>query len=230
MSDSYNSRAGLDDWDQSDFVVPRVSIIQPTSSKHSEGAGEFYDESDKIRLGKSLDVVLLKVTKSRALFWPMDSERKGVQCRSADAKFPDADITSPCATECKGCKNEQKDLQFDLLFLDTKRSKEFGQPVVFMLRAKGASLRPTRAYITGIIQRNKHIFDFGVTLKLMKNPPGTKGSYFFLQYEGVTSLQSSDTEMHTMAEEAFALYADTDAVIEDAEQAQAEVDPNEIPF
>jgi hypothetical protein len=225
---------GLEDFGRDDIVITRRAMVQPTSRDKKDEHGEdivpgmFYDESTKQVIGKSMSVVVLKIQKSRALFWPMDDkEHRGLRCWSSDSKFPAGRVEDPVSAECANCEFKSKDIQYDMLCMSVDESRELSSPVVFWLRSKGSSNFPTCTFISAMVQRKKALRDFSVVISTTK-PPSKKGSFFVYQFSNIRPVED-DQELADLVSEAFQLYIDTPVEAEDTVDVET-TDADGIPF
>lgn len=219
---------GLEDFGTSDFVIPRRSLVQNTSRVDDiEDAhpGVFIDETTRTVVGKTMHAALLKVKKNRALFYPIESGKKGLKCWSADAVVPHPTAVEKQADTCESCQFSKKDMQYDMLFYDIDESERLGAPVVFWLRAKGTSLFPARTFISTLLQRKKRAFDLTVKISAAKST-GKNGSYFVMNF---ADLSMASDELLPQLEAAYEVYAqDADPTVEI--QAETEPDTATVPF
>jgi hypothetical protein len=198
---------GLEDFNSTDdFVIPRRSLVQNTSRVDDIDEalpGTFIDETTRTVVGKTMHAALLKVKKNRALFYGMDSGKKGLQCWSPDANIPSPTSPEKQAETCAACPHSKKDLQYDMLCYDIDESETLGAPVVFWLRAKGTSLFPAKTLISMLLQRRKRAFDFTFKITGAK-ASGKKGSYFVLGFSDVTMVSD---DILPQLESAYEVYA-----------------------
>lgn len=197
---------GLEGLGAEDFVIPRRSLVQNTSRVDDiEDAlpGMFIDETTRTIVGKSMKVAVLRVRKSRALFHDKDSGLKGLRCWSRDTTTPDAAVEQPVSSACKGCQYEWRDLQYDFLCYDVAESTKIGAPVVFWLRAKGASMKPARTYISALLSRKSRAYDYLVTVTGPK-AVSKRGSYFVLNF---SDIEVANDDLKEALEDAYATYA-----------------------
>src|SRR5215468_9511966 len=93
--------AGMEVLGPEDLIIPRLSLVQPTSQIDGVEAGKFYmnltgEEFDQV------EAVFLKVTKGRVYFADDAVERKPV-CGSSDRIKPSPRFEPPAAPTCKEC-------------------------------------------------------------------------------------------------------------------------------
>lgn len=79
----FDPNEGFDHVEQSDFILPRWTVVQPSSRMDNAGkhAGEFYRNFDK-KFAPTVDVVVLRLHPSRVLFG--DAGEKFPECSSND--------------------------------------------------------------------------------------------------------------------------------------------------
>lgn len=95
---------GLEEVDQSDMVIPRFGIVQPTS-EHGK-AGMIRDQVSGEEHKALEGVVLLKVRKGRVYF--ADPEDGGeLVCASDDRIYPAERIDQPVSESCAGCPSSE---------------------------------------------------------------------------------------------------------------------------
>ena len=100
MTDEERTLLGLDEFDQSDMIIPRVRLAQPTSQLGDASPGQFHNNLT----GEAADAVtfiVIRSVKGRVL-WPEGFERgQKPTCASDDSKKPreGGQYPGPCA-EC----------------------------------------------------------------------------------------------------------------------------------
>lgn len=220
---------GLEGLGSEDFVIPRRSLVQNTSRVDDiDGAmpGMFVDETTRTLVGKQMHIAVLRVRKSRALFHPKDTGLKGIKCWSRDAITPDSSVATPVSATCKACPEQWRDLQYDLLCYDVDESETINAPVVFWLRAKGTSMKPTRTYLSTLLTRKSRAFDYTVTLTGPR-AVSKHGSYFVLNFAGVTV---ANDLLKAKLEQAYQLYAVQSADEAELIAEEVDVDADPVPF
>jgi hypothetical protein len=223
---------GLEGFGGADLVIPERVMSQPTSGEISGlidnktgaaaemVAGLFIDKRAKISYGKDLDVVLLKASKKRVLFFsdsgiPEEKEKKGRKCWSVDGIKPAENV--PPATKqadiCADCKYFNSDLEYHLLLLDVKESLAAGAPIVFNFVAKKTSMSPTRMLITAIVNRKgKDARDFQATMRTAATT-NTKGNFRVVNFGAISPIE--DETLKAIVEEGFLTYCDAAASVEE---------------
>jgi hypothetical protein len=159
---------GLEQLGPSDLIIPRLTLIQPTSQIDGVEAGKFYmnltgDEYSEV------EVVFLKVMKGRIYFAEDGADRKAL-CGSADRVKPSPRFNPPMAPACAECPSarwngkEPPDCSetYNLLGVTV----ETGLP--FWWSVKSTAIAPTRRFLSAIALRahtGKNLFDAQVLLK-----------------------------------------------------------------
>lgn len=178
---------GFEELDQADFILPRWSIVQPTS--RMDGAkkhiGEFARNIDG-EFRESLDVVLLKVSPNRLLWGGEPGEFRAdrkPECTSRDG------ILGSTYGECKTCQfNGQTHPQ---LYSDkTARICSYGYSLVIvddveqgtmaLFGAMGTNVRPIRTLQTQIFQRKRPAYSALVHFETAETT-NDRGSFFVLK-------------------------------------------------
>lgn len=177
-----NALIGFESFDTSDRIMPRISIVQPTSEEGTKGTFRSNLTGDE---RSEITIVPLTYRKSR-IMWGDDLGDDPV-CKSRNALVPDPDVESPQCNECaqklngklvEVCAAAQWDnetrqppqckLQYNMVALDEDE-------VPFMMRFSGSAVRPFKSLISGLVMKRKPLCDFRVkmTLKQMKSSKGT---------------------------------------------------------
>jgi hypothetical protein len=165
---SITSGAGMEVLGPEDLIIPRLTLVQPTSQIDGIESGKFYmnltgEEFDQV------EAVFLKVTKGRVYFSEEATERKPV-CGSSDRIKPSARFEPPAAPACKECLfsrwngkepppcNESYNLLGVMM--------ETGLP--FWWSVKSTAIAPTKRFVSAIALRarmGKNLFDAKATIK-----------------------------------------------------------------
>jgi hypothetical protein len=159
---------GLEQLTPADLIIPRLTLIQPTSQVDGVEAGKFYmnltgDEYSEV------EVVFLKVMKGRIYFAEDGADRKAL-CGSADRVKPSPRFQPPMAPVCAECSSARWDGKeppdcsetFNLLGVTV----ESGLP--FWWTVKSTAIAPTRRFLSAIALRahlGKNLFDAQVLMK-----------------------------------------------------------------
>lgn len=174
---------GLEGLGQRDIILPRWSIVQPTSQR--EGAeqhpGEFFRNIDG-EFRPSLSVVILQVTPSR-LLWSGDRSDTRPECASRDG------VTGSVYGPCNACDfnwlvnpalrdNPQAkacSAGYTLLLVD-----DVAEGTMALFGAMGTSVKPAKILVTQFVQRKRSPFSAVVefSTELQKNE---RGKYYVLK-------------------------------------------------
>jgi hypothetical protein len=96
---------GMEDYgdEQGDFIVPRLSIVQPMSDEGTEG--NFRNSLDGAEFERLEGLYFIRVGKARVMF-PAEYKRgQDPLCRSDDNLVPDPRIENPPSDDCATCMN-----------------------------------------------------------------------------------------------------------------------------
>ena len=183
MATTDEDDSGLD-IDQEDIIIPRMSIVQPTSEEGTPGTYRLNLTGDEFN---EVTCVFLKQGKGRVLF--AENREDGVVCASGDRIKPSnhfIDQDTAMALTCADCQmkewtgENQKTAPkcketFILLGLDVENG------IPFWLQLKSSALKPARMFISAAafrIQKFKiKLCDIQVTLTT-KEVKGQQGKYF----------------------------------------------------
>jgi len=194
---------GMEGFNQDDIVIPRMTIVQPTSEEGTPGTFRFNLTGDEYIVMK---VVFLKASKGRVLF-DNDDLTAGPRCGSNDRIRPSDHFESPIAEACAECPLSQWDNRtppecnetYTLLGLDSETL------IPFFFQVKSTAIRPAKMFLSAVALKGRKLkaalCDFEVTLKL-KEVKGEKGKYYVPIF-----FQPTYLEDHPYREEA-ALYRD----------------------
>jgi len=184
---------GLEGFDGSDMVIPRLALIQPTSKAAADGdatpgtlrcnlSGESYEQ---IRL------VPLFLRKGRVLFVEGD-ERPS--CASDDNITPSPRIERPVAKRCEGCPRQQWvdgvppdcALVYSMFALNLDENE-----TPFIIQLKGSAVKPTKRLISFFSLRRLSPFNISCLLKpsKMKN---SRGTFFVPDFTEMQILEPRD--------------------------------------
>ncbi|MBI4917363.1 MAG: hypothetical protein HY825_16105 [Acidobacteria bacterium] len=186
---------GLERLYEDDLVIPRVSVVQPTSREGTPGRLRMNLTGEE---RETIDLVVLRVQRGRVLWSPTLGEDP--VCRSNDGLVPAADEPQsdvccelhgrhlrpvcPAATwrpkpgnggrlEPPACRDTYTVIALDLAT---------GAP--FMLALHGSGLRAVRVLRTVLLQRRLNVYDAACTLRLRKQTNG-KGSYYVPEFTDI---------------------------------------------
>ena len=165
---------GMEDMGQEDMILPRYSIVQPTSKGTGDTEpGWFWNNLAKEAVN-AVFAVILRVNHTRTL-WSGDLADKTPECSSYDG------ITGRTYGTCAGCQfnawggKEVKYCKQGYMFLCTDPSS--GEK--FMIGAMGTSVRPAKLLISQFM--NKRRSPFSAVIKfLTAKVEGDKGKYWVL--------------------------------------------------
>jgi hypothetical protein len=154
--------------------------------------GFFYDSTGKRELGKTMEVVVLKVDTQRVLFYAMGAApagHKGPRCFSDDGLVPSPRVKNKVSAVCADCEFAQKDMVYRLFCLDVDETIEKGEPVLFTIDAKSTQLKTVRSFVQAVRSKGKNARDFAVTLK-SQTQKNEKGSWYVMQFEQITPVSA----------------------------------------
>lgn len=203
-----NNLTGFENYDDSDRVMPRIGIVQPTSEEGTKGNFRSNLTGDET---KEMSIVPLTFSKARILWG--DNLGDDPKCKSRDAIKPDESIENPVCDQCATMQNgrltevcpsamwqgegtnrtkPECQMQYNLAALD-----EDGAP--FMMSFRGSALKPFKALISGLISKRKPLCDNVVhmTIKEMK---GEKGVYYVPQFKVTGSVDEPGMYLNTVKE------------------------------
>jgi hypothetical protein len=210
------SGAGMEALGPDDLIIPRLTLVQPTSQIDGVQAGKFYmnltgEEFDEVQ------AVFLKVTKGRIYFAEDGNERKAL-CGSSDRVKPSPRFEPSMATSCgeclysvwKGKEPPACNESYNLLGV----IEETGLP--FWWSVKSTAIGPTKRFMSAIALRarmGKNLFDAKITMKSqLVTLPGKK---YHVPVYGLTWLKDSssyrDLYKHYAQEEAERTFAAEEA-------------------
>lgn len=188
---------GFEDLDSSDFILPRWSIVQPTSKRDgaAQHLGQFVRNIDG-EFRPSLDVVILKMSQSRTL-WTGNLSDKHPECMSRDGK------TGSVYGECARC-------QFNVLANAALRSDPsarrcgFGYTMTVvddiadgsmaLFGAAGTSVRPMQTFNTQLRKRNHPMFGWLIRFETERTV-NDRGVFYILKPSILSQLNDDDTDM-----------------------------------
>lgn len=162
------SGAGMEILGPEDLIIPRMTLVQPTSQIDAVQPGKFYmnltgEEFDQV------EAVFLKVTKGRVYFAEEPTERKPV-CGSSDRLKPSPRFEPPVAPACKECLfskwNGKEPPACNESYSLLGVMVESGFP--FWWSVKSTAIAPTKRFLSAIALRarmGKNLFDAKATIK-----------------------------------------------------------------
>jgi len=172
------SGAGMEILGPDDLIIPRLTLVQPTSQIEGVQSGKFYinltgEEFDQV------EAVFLKVTKGRVYFAEEATERKPV-CGSSDRIKPSPRFEPPAAPACKECLlsrwNGKEPPACNESYSLLGIMVDSGFP--FWWSVKSTAIAPTKRFLSAIALRarmGKNLFDAKATIKSqLVTQPGKK--------------------------------------------------------
>jgi hypothetical protein len=187
---------GFEDLGQRDIILPRWSIVQPTSQREGADAhlGQFVRNIDG-EFRPALDVVLLKVSPTR-LLWSGDLVDRRPECVSRDG------VTGSLYGACASCAfNAQVNpglrtdpaakhcnYGYTLVVID-----DVTEGTMALLGAMGTSVRPIKVLTTQFVQRKRPAFS-GVVRFETERITNEKGKFYVLKPSIVRWLDDAETE------------------------------------
>ena len=202
MVEGHFTIEGLEDLGQRDVILPRWSVLQPTSKK--EGTpGFFYRNLDAVTQ-PALDVAILTVKPGR-LLWSGELNETIPECRSNDA------ITGSKERDSEGRYGECATCWFNLWCNpDLRRQLDAGQLVkvcnfgynllmadtadgsLALLGAMGTSVRPIKVLVSQFAQKRRPPFSaiIHIATELQRNE---RGKFYVLAPKIVKWLSAEET-------------------------------------
>lgn len=221
---------GMEDVGREDLVIPRMSLVQPTSD--SDEKGKFL--INLTEEAKSLvHMVLLKLTKGRVYFDKKDLNAEHPICGSGDRKVPAPFFTNeeperqPMNAVCEGCvsaewgdKGEPPPCaeSYTLLGMDT------AEHMPFFIAYKGMAIKAVKMLLTMVqlkLETPKHRklqsmacdFSFEMTSQKKENK---KGKFYIPVFKKLTYLED------TPYRDEFAAYGHQEAGFEPEKKEEEE--------
>lgn len=189
-----------------------LSLVQPVTREAMDAQpGEFLDAITG-QGHKEMDIVPLRVWRSRVLFPPTDDEtdfsKQKSLCFSSDGKMPHPSVETPQALSCANCPKgkwmntptggvrPECDEKWKMLLVE----RDTGAPKI--LTIGGVSIKAARAFLENVnynilVAKNKfkiklELFDFCCTLRSEK-VIGKKGVYYVIKFDSVKRLENPGT-------------------------------------
>lgn len=163
-----NAGAGLENVRPEDVVLPRLSILQPTSPMSSEDGyrqGDIVNGITNENYGKSFEFYVLHYYPNRVM-WETDEPGSDIECSSEN------NITGTKYGKCAECPHSQWGEK------ERPRCTEFKNLVVqptdldaspLVLSGKRAALKPVKTLISAMISARKPSFASRWLLEVVKN-------------------------------------------------------------
>ncbi|MHB1131681.1 MAG: hypothetical protein ACYC4L_04765 [Chloroflexota bacterium] len=181
---------GMEDLGQADMILPRRSIIQPTSD-HEGAKGTFFDNVSEECVPR-IHAVILRISRG-ATKWGADLSSKTPECRSYDG------LTGTAYGACNRCQfnaEVNQDL-WDLGGNDAKTKRcsrgyeilavDTADQSMFLLGIRGMSVKPLKGFITKLAKKARPPFTLVTGLGTEKHVDA-KGNYFTLTFDTVQEL------------------------------------------
>ena len=186
--------SGYDALDPSDFVIPRLKIVQPTSKEGTPGTlrmnltGEEFTE---------LRIIAIKVEPGR-VYWDRDSDSDRPICRSFDGHVPDPRIEDPPSPRCmdvtvsKGGKQLMQ-AACEMAMWGDDRAKPPCDQIYNMLCISadddlplwmtigGTSITSFKKFVSSIALRRRALSEYETVISL-EECAGKKGKYYVLKF------------------------------------------------
>ncbi|MCL5266106.1 MAG: hypothetical protein M1343_13105 [Chloroflexi bacterium] len=192
---------GLEGFDRSDVTIPRRSIIQPTSDKNRGELGSFFDNLTGEAIPE-MEVIILRISKSRALWTPGENRSKNPECRSNDSIHGCTVGENPVERLCTQCEynpdvnqslwdkatfnprvHRRCPEQRDFLCID------YADGSMFQLTAKGMSVKSIKPIISLFANTRKPVYSAIIKLWAQLDPDGT---YCMLKGQKVRWLEGEE--------------------------------------
>lgn len=223
---------GLEDLDSRDFILPRWSLIQPTSKKDGadEHVGQFMRNLDGA-FREHLDVVILKVSPSR-LLWTGDLADKRPECFSRDGK--EGSIYGACG-QCQFNPQVNRQLLDELKAGNTTlKACGYGYTYVLvddqetgslaLLGAMGTSVRPAKILNSQFQMEHRSPFSCVVRIASEKQT-NDRGKFYVLKPSIIEKLDAERTAVWRARYQELA-----GRVVKDIDEEPAGSDDSNIPF
>jgi len=162
--------SGYEDFDQSDLIIPRIKLVQPTSRTGTPGKFIMNLTDEEF---SEMDIVVIKATRSR-IWWSEDLSMEDPLCKSNDFMSPDSSIDEPPSLKCaeymdrngarslnvicekaKWLDNNRPDCNqvFNILCLSSEN-------MPFWMSLSGSSIAPIKRFISVIALQRKKLWQF----------------------------------------------------------------------
>lgn len=179
---------GLEGLSQQDVILPRWSLIQPTSRK--EGADEHVGQFQRNLDGafrEHLDAVILMIQPSR-LLWAEDQSERRPECFSRDGVV--GSVYGDCAT-CRFNVQANRDLLAEIRAGGSPRTCSYGYNLVLvddvaeesaaLLGAMGTSVRPAKTLISQFATKRTPPFAHSVRID-SERQVNDRGKFYILKF------------------------------------------------
>lgn len=177
IPDDY-AREGMEDIDRDDLIIPRIRVIQPTTTKFEGPPGTFHQNLTG-KTKESLRVVLFKVTKTR-VYWDREDRSAPAICASDDNSTPRPQYANKCSptNSCKNCAHsvwgpdrQPPDCRLVYAFLAADMDDD---DMPFIIGLSGTSAKNAKRVISTFFLKNKPLWSEPVTVTSLevKNDEG----------------------------------------------------------
>jgi hypothetical protein len=178
----FSPETGIEGFDESDLVIPRMRIAQPTNTQGWE-PGKFVESLSEEAFPELTGVVALKIQKTRVFFESPGDERP--RCASDDnvRPSPPPRVEDPISEACADCpKSKWTEDEFH-----ARQKPDCSEQYAFLIAHEGmpyfvtfhgAALTATKKLITALVLRGKQKklpiwgFSFDIGLKDVKFAQG----------------------------------------------------------
>ena len=192
--------AGFEHFDESDLIIPRLGIVQPSSRNGTPGTFRSNLTSEEWK-----EMRITPFTYRKGMVYWKDGEELGDPiCRSRDALTPDSKVdkpqnptchtrtdgrllpTCPRATWPEGDGKPDCAMTFDFLAMG-----EGDKP--FMISLRGMSVRSAKALISHVWHMRQNFYDVSCRMYLTKTE-NRKGVFYVVGFGDFTSHESGKYE------------------------------------
>lgn len=185
---------GMEGLGQADVIIPRYTIVQPTSQGKGDVPGVFHSNLSDEGVA-TIKAVILRVTKSRTL-WSGDLADKKPQCASYDG------VTGRCGDDivpCDGCEfnrwpmdKDDKTCKSGYLYLCVNVADDSR----FLYGAMGTSVKPAKMLNSLFVNKRRSPFSAIVEFGTTKVEDPAKGKYWIFKPTIVEWLDAERTEYY----------------------------------
>jgi hypothetical protein len=170
---------GFEGIDPSNFIIPRIKIVQPTSKEGTAGTFRVNLTGDEF---KELDIIAVKAVMGRVMWDKANPGNDKALCRSFDFLRPDSSIEDPPSSECAryvmGTNKKQilKPICSKGQWFDKERpecSETFNLLCVlaedqlpFWISLHGSSISNTKKFLSAIALRRGILWHYVTTISL----------------------------------------------------------------
>lgn len=214
---------GMEGLDQHDVILPRYTIVQPTSQGKGDNMGWLHNNLTNTPV-KELQAVILKVSRTRTL-WSGNMADKKPECSSYDG------ITGTVHGACASCDyakwqedREVKSCKAGYLYLCCDPNDGDS---MFLFGAMGTSVKPAKVLNSLFVNKRRSPFSAVVTLATDKVEDPSKGKYFILKAQVARWLDEKQTSSYR---EMFQAMQGVTIHEVEADAAGEGVDSGDLPF